>query len=38
MILEMKVVMEILSVLMVATAGLLVAQAYATVKRFITER
>ena len=37
-ILEMKVVMEILSVLMVATAGLLVAQAYATVKRFIPER
>jgi hypothetical protein len=30
--------MEILSVLMVATAGLLVAHGYATVKRFITER
>jgi hypothetical protein len=30
--------MEILVVLMVATAALLVAQGYATVKRFIAER
>ena len=30
--------MEILSVLMIATAGLLVAHGYAIVKRFITER
>jgi len=36
--LEMRVVMEILSVLMVATGGLLVAHFFAIVKRFVTER
>ena len=35
---KLKVVMEILSVLMIATAGLLVAHGFAIVKRFFAER
>ena len=35
---RLKVVMEILSVLMVATAGLLLAHFVAIVKKFVTER
>jgi len=35
---KLKVVMEILGVLMVATAGLMAAHFFAIVKRFIRER